>query len=899
MLSALLKPTLSPDRRKNFVNLMLKGRPHEAWITALKPLPNIFIKVNNPHCHYQTKIHVKKAETPCWTFSYCRTVPQFVKRFQANISRYYHCWYAQAFRPRSNPYLSSSRHCSTWAKTRRNRPHSMYILQPIQEARHLSSSVLSSHGSTPASQLVLNTENCETPETLMESINCQINDNSLLDHQIASVANQYRKLVFASLSLPYLSDNFHFRMSQIEFTASASEKVKKMTTDPKWEHFMSFIASRLDSLPLGDQAALLNCLSSLFVSSESKVCRILLDNCLTNIGDLTLKQLVLVSDVCCKVQDNCAIKEKIRDTLHAVMSNCQAGEIDISNLCCALVNVRSVLGEETLKLFGKIVKSKLELDSSSISPGILVKAYQLFIAEGLLYLQDLELDSLHSMMREVMCLNDLPVMGANLASSVEHPWPISHLLTTVSEFCKADLEACLHASTSVKKFVSFAKLSYCLESIDADLLLCVIREADIFLLVQMIGHHMAVNLSDRATIQTYHDRFLQLSPGLGNILDREQSSQEIMLKFFRLMSRVGIEPDSRLTEPVSSALGFDAGRASLDTPPAVVEILYQSASETLGSDSLLSLSDLSTLIQLAPKLTMGSMLLLSQRLDEIFEMPHRSGQVKKQTQKLRTEIRKLFLERLAEADDLPTSLFGAECNRNSFPQPRTLCLGLFEDLLSSLNRFVISGKKYANNCLGALAVLDLTSKPYPFYQEELLEELSAFVIRECPRSLTPACQVLTALASAGYLPRDCDHFIDWLWSLVGCMLEDETIDKSLLVQMAYNMSVLGLFHDRLLVNIFSLRFIGDLHAELRDKGSAERGRAHECLELLSRSVAIECPHLAVPCLYQPNNDRNKHSPRMSRRDSQYVEKVVASLTRLCPDGHCVIAPSQSPYSHHI
>ena len=67
-----------------------------------------------------------------------------------------------------------------------------------------------------------------------------------------------------------------------------------------------------------------------------------------------------------------------------------------------------------------------------------------------------------------------------------------------------------------------------------------------------------------------------------------------------------------------------------------------------------------------------------------------------------------------------------------------------------------------------------------------MEELTTFVITECPHSLTPAVQVLKALASAGYLPKDFEQFSAWLWSLISYILRVEIIDKSLqVISVAY------------------------------------------------------------------------------------------------------------------
>ena len=483
--SDFLKQAVHPDLHLDFLCFLPNRCPLGAWAYRPIPLSLANFVINDNISLYQTEIHAKaKVKTcfySCWPHSSCHIKSHHNGNcLQALISRSNDCLHLQP--NRSIYWLPSSRHCSTTAKSSSNGHSSAHKRQPHEEKEKLLSAS-TPHGSASVLQPSINVEKCETPETLLDFINTQINQNSLFDHQISAVADQYKKLVFASLSFSYLSENFNFRMKQLEFTSSILEKVRRLTSGPKWEHFMFFIISRLNTLPKGDQAALLNCLSSLFVSRDSEICNILLDNCLTNIDVLTLREIVLVTDVCCKFQDNFEIKGPLLDVIHTVLSHSPVDEIDLFNLCWALVNVSPILGEETLKLLSKIVKRRIELDSSSVTPGILIMTYQLLNTHGLLYLHDLGLSSLNGMMKEEMCLNDLPVMGLSLATSSEHPWPLSHLLEKVTESCKANLECCQSRNL---KHVTFNKLSYCLQSINTELLYKVIAEVDIFLLVQVI-----------------------------------------------------------------------------------------------------------------------------------------------------------------------------------------------------------------------------------------------------------------------------------------------------------------------------------------------------------------------------------------------------------------------------
>ena len=48
---------------------------------------------------------------------------------------------------------------------------------------------------------------------------------------------------------------------------------------------------------------------------------------------------------------------------------------------------------------------------------------------------------------------------------------------------------------------------------------------------------MAADLTNKDTIFAYYNRLLELLPNLTKILEEEESSQEMMLKFLRLVSK--------------------------------------------------------------------------------------------------------------------------------------------------------------------------------------------------------------------------------------------------------------------------------------------------------------------------------------------------------------------------
>ena len=323
---------------------------------------------------------------------------------------------------------------------------------------------------------------CQTSEDVLEFIEHQIkNQKSMKGYHITAALHQFQKLVLASLSSLYLSKDFHFRKKQIAMTESTLKKMRQSTSGPKWKSFMSFITSELNTLPLKDQAAILNSLSSLSVQSDTQLYGALLHNCLTDVELLDLQELVLVSDVCCDFVNDFVTQGKLLAAIHSIMLQSPVTEIDVSNLCRALLNLQPVIGEETLQLLSNIVKQKLLLGSSSVTPGALIMTYQLLTDNGLPYLQDLTLLSLRGVMKDGVSLEDLPVMGVSLALSQKHPWPISYLLAKVSACCLAGLGS----SSTDLKLADFTKLSYCLQTIDAERLGQVIAKADSFLLLQV------------------------------------------------------------------------------------------------------------------------------------------------------------------------------------------------------------------------------------------------------------------------------------------------------------------------------------------------------------------------------------------------------------------------------
>ncbi|GFR89239.1 FAST kinase domain-containing protein 1 [Elysia marginata] len=777
----------------------------------------------------------------------------------------------------------------------------LLMLLPEPQSRHECTSSSSQSNFTNMSNLHSSGNSCYTPEAVLEFLHHQIQQNGFANHQIINVALQIKNLIFASLAFTHLSENFQFRKRQVEFTTLALQGIKRFTTDSRWEHFMSFIKSALenDRLPLKDQATLLNSLASLFVSDETEVFNILLDNCVADINLLTLKELSLVSDVCCLLERHFVMKGNILAAVHSKMKYSTAAEINLSDLCSILINLQSVIGEETLELLANLVKTRMGLGPSGVTPEILLMTYQLLTSHGGPYLQDLDIQSVKGMMCGEISLNDLPVnfMDLHSAHSSSYPWPVSNLFNKVVESCQAEMSC---SDLTSLKSTSFMTLSYCLGSVPAEKLHLMIAEADIFLLFQMIGHHMSAGLTNRDTILAYYGRLLEVLPGCTEMSENNQCHKvaQVLHDFLTLLSRVGIQPDDSLREHVEAVAVFDLGKITVDMPVTALETLFQSSIDTLRSNSLLSFPDLSALTYAAPRLDTGSMLRFYNSLEEIFELSQPSVQAKNQMQKLKARLQELFLERLARAVDLPTSLI-----KFTTHHPQVLDTsqpGLFEDLVMHLPRFVLAGDRHTRNCLGALTVLSLTSQLCPLYQEELLEELTRFVITDCPNSPTPALQLLQALASVSYLPEDFDGFITWLWSFMSRLLTEEAVPKDFQVQMAFQMSVLGLFHEELLASIFSLPFLSKLHAELRGKPDLVVKQAYQRLVLLSRSVGIECPHLSVPYLDQSNESSS--SRKVAKIDFLHQQKMQASLRRICADDRllsCLVAPSESPYRHTI
>lgn len=753
----------------------------------------------------------------------------------------------------------------------------------------------SSPTGTTLSKHEFNIKNCCTPEDLLELVDHQMKYDSFHNDQITLVAQQYQQIVFANLPISHLSDNFHFRRKQIESTASALEKIKDLTSDSRWEHFLSSAKSALakDIIPLTNQATLLNCLGSLLIPEESEIMSTLLNNCLGSIKVLTLKDIALLSDVCCQFdfEHHFVRKRIVLSAIHDKMMHCDVTEINLADLCCSLNNVGPVVGDDSLRLLADILKRRLTLDSTSVTPGVFLMVHQLLTSHGLPYFQDLDLASVNKLYNNQMSLTDLPSMNPNL---LFYSSPISNLLDKVADFCRTEVES----TESSSKF-SFTTLSYCLQSLNEEKLHSVIAEADAFLLIELINHHTAIGLTNRATILAYYNQALNLMPELTKAFENDQFNKvhKVLNNFLRLMHHSNIQPDKDFQRIILSEVYFDINRVNIDTPKPVLEFYFELAIDMLKQNNMLSFTDLSTLTCALSRLDTGSMVKLYQNLNQIFEETQPDMKVKNQIQKLKASLQELFRDKLTRAVDLPTSLIKTVlttrlCGSN-VSQP-----GLFEHVLADLPRFVFSGVRRERNLLGALAVLGFTSRLCPLYHEELLEELTGFVARECPNSPTPALQLLRALASAGYVPQDFDLLTSWLWTLISQLLKTEAVDKSFMVEIAFNMSVLGLFHDELLGTIFSLSFLSELHSELRVKPDPVTVDTHQQLVWLSRSVAIECPHLPVPYL----NQSNESSRKISRVDFLYQQKLLTSLWRLCPEdepGVRLVAPSQSPYGHQI
>ncbi|GFO34471.1 fast kinase domain-containing protein 1 [Plakobranchus ocellatus] len=791
--------------------------------------------------------------------------------------------------------------------------------QTVKTDRHLHTSVrtLCSQGdkssyaynkgtTLPPSLIPSHPSDCKSPEAVLELINHQLDQGSMQADLIPTTAAQFYEQIYSSFQMPYSLTCPHLQEKWIEFSFGESSAIAKYISDPRWGSFMSFIRSHVGCLPLRDQIQLLSTLSLLFITSENEVFQSLLNNCVANICQLNLHDLAVLSSVIYRDTPNDFVTMgAVVASVHNHIEQTPTAEINLSDLCKILMNVNHVVGFETLELMVEILQTKVEQDQTSVTPGAIIRAFQVLTVCRYYHIQDLPMDSL-SKIPEGKLGEDLPILGANLVSVKKYSWPLSYVLKRVSEHCLCHVES----SSETLSQTDLMKLSYCLPNVTQETVLSFIAVADFFSLIQLIDHHMALEQEMRGSAHIFRAYYHRLQELVGSLNEAQferlcnynnRQYAQVLLKFVKLISSIGIRPDANLQEKIFIASGFDLDKAGCDSTVPVTEFLFHWATNTLSENFLLNHNDLSTLTCLTFRLDLRGMLRIYEQLDRIICMPHILGTVKRQTQKLRSQLQSNFLDRLNRANDLPSSLTLGMTDgerrqeyQNGYSRSRP---GLYEDLLSSLSTFVATGERPTHNCLGVLALLDWTSDFLPFYQEMLYEDLTSFVVTRRPQSLTPAVNLLKALASAGYMPRDAELFTAWLWPFVTDLLTIESMDKYLKVKIAHYMSILSLFHDDLICSIFNLSFIFGLHEELKEKPEVYRREMEEDVKQLSRSVAIECPHLAVACLDHPDDASSQY--KTSRQDFFNMERMVASIRRICRDDQCVAAPSQSPYCHHI
>ncbi|KAH9495086.1 hypothetical protein Btru_018127 [Bulinus truncatus] len=425
-----------------------------------------------------------------------------------------------------------------------------------------------------------------------------------------------------------------------------------------------------------------------------------------------------------------------------------------------------------------------------------------------------------------------------------------------------------------------------------------IGELDSFFFIEFLKHYQYVQPFKKRLAKAFHDRLVKYlqdlelykSTTIHYVWEQDGQIEKLIYRFYLKFLDSEIIIDKGIQSFVYKIKEFNY--TEWCWPKFKVRLTVKNAVEKLQSNNSLSPAELTSVIKILRVLDLDDLMLLNRNVEEISFSKISSKAVKFQSLQIRKTVLEIFYDRLNHTSQLIPTL----TTRTALP-PSLIYetrLGLLEPLLSSLPRF--TADKAEINCVRTLRILELTVEKFPIYQMETFENILFFLKSRRETSIYCSFQFTKAVSYAGYIPQDSSFFFTSSKQLAEEILKTDLLEKRLQVELAYSLSLLGIFFDDLVNRIFSLDFLSDLDEELEDLSFKGAERIKKILSSLSLNVALECPHLSVKkCDFSSNCKMSKIGGDMH----PVVEKICNSLSRICGDSSWIQTKCFSSYGHSI
>ncbi|KAK6965089.1 FAST kinase domain-containing protein 1 [Biomphalaria glabrata] len=738
-------------------------------------------------------------------------------------------------------------------------------------------------------------DNARKPEEILALTKSFLNAGKLRSHHLVPILVKYRTLVYCGMVPNFTVKDEGIQKKQIRLNLLSQKMVEEFVFHPDFQELLQFSESQIHLLTLQESVLILNALQWFELTTKDSIFQELKLKCIDNIHEMSLPQLAFFSSSLTDSFDYSAMSKVVEKAKQIIFEDDR--HVDLNDICVIFSNVRKVVSSELYIACAKKMVSILKQNPSQMSLENLIKLiYFAHISEN--ECLEIIINALLSFPPESFKKIDIGTSGLTLDVALflnGAPWQCQQL-KKMSASCANEL--CTENSLPVQDVVklSLACNKYIINNNKqaAEKLAICVQNLDNFLFTEYLQHFKNMWPLKLNLAQAFQDRLVKFLQELEEhdfnhfILQDETELALLILRYYQKLQQIGLPVDKTIENVVKRLTKFHV--YTWCWPKHLALHVVTDAVEKLSLNSALFSGYLTTVLKVLRCLDLDELIMFNRDVESILMSRDNSKTVKFQSFQIRKTISEIFHSHLNQANRLSPALITHKAIPPSLLYETKP--GLLEPLLCSLPRFTCDREEI--NCMRALRILELTAEKFQVYQEDTFENLLAYVITNPNEGIYSKFQYVKAASYAAYMPMNSNCFISMCQQLCQDIIQADLLEKRLQVELAYSLSLFGIYFDMFLNRIFTVDFLSKLDEELADLSLKGALRIRNIMITLSQSVALECPHLSI---YRINN--NTKLPKLASDATSVIEKMYHSLARLCGSTCWVQMFGESSYGHKI
>ncbi|XP_059142216.1 FAST kinase domain-containing protein 1, mitochondrial-like [Physella acuta] len=744
-------------------------------------------------------------------------------------------------------------------------------------------------------QFVEQIDCCVTPGHLLNEVEANLNSGNFSFNQLPFVIAKFKKLVYKSLDMPWMIAEEKWKKKQLEFNFLSHQLLGSYISDPRFENILALTEENINNLSLDDCLQVFYDLNFLLLSASHPLNEKLYCICAEKIGDFDFHQLALFTECIPTSPPDYLTMGKVTNRTKILLTTQHVENIDLSDLCEILYNLKHVISSDMFRLSAEVLLAKFEMDAEHMTLDDISKICFFASIPGN--------DSLEILSNWIMSLPknscqhviiDKSTFTFDVATAIGSATWICPILKEIQAFCSEGLQHVDKLSNHevAKMVIINTKFSPEEQQMMLPAICQCIEESDTVLLKELLlAHVKQVNLNP-TVMASYQERLSRLVAQL----DSEQLNKLLLLHDdgdLAFLIYVYIRRISYLKIPLHKSLSALCDKLcsvrgdEWDVPRVKVQLAVIRYADLVRAGSK-SGSNIHFILKFLGRLGADDLMSLYGSLASLFFIPGQHYTVKQGTMLMQAKAKAIFNERLTSSPHLPKSLTSLKI-LSLIPPGK---LYLLKDLVLHLDKFTTDMDE--TKVLKVLRILELSTEKIHFYHKEMFENLINFLMN-CPKCFVlPSLQLLKTLSYSGYTPENIDPFKLWIHKLLTQVFQQDLGFKYIQLELIYCLSIMGIYFDDLLSNVFTLNFISELEKDLLVLTTVKANKIRSHLIELSSSIAIECPQLSFPVFSKLLTPKEVEEAPVVREG-----KIIASLHRVCEGKEFVKSPTTSPYGHNI